>query len=218
MKVILFGASGMVGQGVLRECLLDDDVTEVVAVGRAPLGQTHAKLRDVVHADMLDLSPIADQLTGADACFYCLGVSSTGMSEANYSRITHDFTLAAGRLLAERTPDMTFVYVSGVGTDSTENGRTMWARVKGRTENALLALPLRAYMFRPGFIRPLHGIKSKTLVYRIVYAVLTPFGPLIQRLAPRQVVTTEQVGRAMLAVAKTHPATHILGPAEINQQ
>ncbi|CRK57574.1 hypothetical protein [Alloactinosynnema sp. L-07] len=216
MKVILFGASGMVGQGVLRESLLATDVTEVVAVGRSPLGKSHPKLREIVHKDMLDLSPIADQLTGLDACFYCLGVSSAGMSEVDYTRVTHDFTLVAGTLLAERDPGMTFIYVSGYGTDSTERGRTMWARVKGRTENELMSLPLATFMFRPGFIRPMHGVKSKTRLYRLLYAVVSPLSGLIQRIAPNQVSTTEGIGKAMLEVARSGAPQPILGTRAIN--
>ncbi|WP_436497302.1 epimerase [Actinokineospora sp. HUAS TT18] len=216
MKVVIFGASGMVGQGVLRESLLATDVTEVIAVGRSPLGKSHPKLREIVHKDMLDLTPIADDLTGFDACFYCLGVSSAGMSEVEYTRITHDFTLAAGRVLAERNPGMTFIYVSGYGTDSTEQGRTMWARVKGRTENELMSLPLAAFMFRPGFIRPMHGVKSKTTLYRLLYAVISPLSGLIQRIAPNQVSTTEGIGKAMLEVARSGGPQPILGTRAIN--
>ncbi|HET6212143.1 MAG TPA: NAD(P)H-binding protein, partial [Micromonosporaceae bacterium] len=158
MKVILFGATGMVGQGVLRECLLDPDVQEVLAIGRTPTGTHHPKLREIAHTDFLDFSTIENALAGYDACFFCLGVSSAGMSEDAYRRVTYDVTMAAARALAAANPSMTFVYVSGQGTDSSEHGRSMWARVKGETENALLAMPLRAYMFRPGYIQPMHGI------------------------------------------------------------
>ncbi|HVK20176.1 MAG TPA: NAD-dependent epimerase/dehydratase family protein [Actinokineospora sp.] len=216
MKVIVFGASGMVGHGVLRESLLATDVTEVVAVGRSPLGKSHPKLRELVHKDMLDLSPIADDLTGFDACFYCLGVSSAGMSEEDYTRITHDYTLVVGNLLAERNPGMTFIYVSGYGADSTERGRAMWARVKGRTENGLLSLPLAAFMFRPGFIRAMHGAKSKTRLYRLLYSVISPLSGLIQRVAPNQVSTTEGIGKAMLEVVRSGAPQPILGTRAIN--
>jgi len=204
MKVILFGASGMVGQGVMRECLLDPEVQAVLSVGRSASGQTHAKLRELVHRDFTDFTPIAAELTGHDACFFCLGVSSAGMKEADYRRVTYDFTLAAAEVLARQNPSMTFIYVSGTGTDSSEKGRSMWARVKGQTENALLRLPspFKAYMFRPGAIQPLHGIKSKTRLYRAGYLVMAPFWPALRALFPRNVITTEQVGRAMLAVAK----------------
>lgn len=203
MKVILFGASGMVGQGVLRECLLDPAVEAVLSIGRGASGQQHAKLRELIHVDFTDFAPIADQLTDYDAGFFCLGVSSAGMKEADYRRVSYDFTLAAAQVLARQNPAMTFIYVSGQGTDSTEKGRTMWARVKGATENALLKLPFKAaYMFRPGVIQPLHGIKSKTRVYRIMYAVMTPVLPVLRALFPKHVITTEQVGRAMINLVR----------------
>ncbi len=218
MDVILFGATGMVGQGVLRECLLDPDVRRIVAVGRTPTGQHDPKLRDIVAADLFDLSPLARELSGFDACFFCLGVSSAGMPEERYSHITYDLTVTAATMLAGLNPQMTFVYVSGTGTDSTERGRSMWARVKGRTENALLRLPFkRAYMFRPGFIQPLHGIRSKTKFYRAFYALAGPVLPLFKRLFPRYVTTTEQIGRAMLAVAKHGAPKVILGTDDINR-
>jgi uncharacterized protein YbjT (DUF2867 family) len=202
MKVLLFGATGMVGQGVLRECLLDRDVESVVSIGRAATEQKDPKLRDVLHSDFLDFSPIEDQLAGFDACFFCLGVSSTGMNEADYQRITYGFTLAAARVLAPLNPNMTFTYVSGAGTDTSEHGRSMWARVKGKTENDLLRLSFRAYMFRPGLIVPLHGIKSKTRLYRVFYVLLGPLLPLLRALFPNSIITTEQLGRAMLNVAR----------------
>ena len=163
LKVILFGATGMIGQGVLRECLLDPDVTQVLAVSRGPIGQNHEKLRELLHRDFSDFSGSERELSGYDACFYCLGVSAAGMKEADYAHVTYDFALAAARALAKLNPGMTFIYVSGAGTDSSEKGRSMWARVKGRTENALLALPFKAkFMFRPGVIQPMHGITSRT--------------------------------------------------------
>jgi uncharacterized protein YbjT (DUF2867 family) len=218
MDVILFGATGMVGQGALRECLLDPDVRRVVAVGRTPAGQHDPKLRDIVAANVFDLSPLAPELSGFDACFFCLGVSSAGMPETQYAHITYDLTVAAATMLARLNPQMTFVYVSGVGTDRTERGRSMWARVKGRTENALLRLPFkRAYMFRPGFIQPLHGIRSRTKFYRLFYALASPVLPLFKRLFPRYVTTTEQLGRAMLAVAKHGAPKVILDTDDINR-
>ncbi len=217
MKVIVFGASGMVGQGVLRECLLDPEVERVLAIVRAPTGQTHEKLRELVHGDFTDFAGVERDMAGYDACFFCLGVSSAGMKEPAYHRITYDFTLAAAQTLARVAPGMTFIYVSGAGTDSTERGRSMWARVKGKTENALLALPFKAsYMFRPGFIQPLHGITSKTRLYRGIYAVMGPLYPLWRTVAPKYVTTTEQVGRAMLNVAKRGAAKRVLENADIN--
>ena len=218
MKVIVFGASGMVGQGVLRECLLDPDVENVLSVGRSAAGQAHPKLRELMHRDFLDFSAIESSLAGFDACFFCLGVSSAGMREADYSRVTYDFTMAAARVLARLNPGMTFVYVSGMGTDSSERGRTMWARVKGKTENDLLRLPFRAaYMFRPGLIVPLHGIRSKTRIYRWLYVVLGPVLPLLNAALPRFVTTTAQVGRAMIKVARKGAPKPVLENADINR-
>jgi uncharacterized protein YbjT (DUF2867 family) len=217
MKVLLFGATGMIGQGVLRECLLDAEVEQVLAVGRAASGAAHAKVRDLVVPDLFDLDPHAAALAGYDACFFCLGVSAAGMGEADYRRVTKDLTLSVARLLARLSPGMTFVYVSGEGTDSSEKGRSMWARVKGETENALLALPFRAaVMFRPGFIQPLHGIRSRTPLYRAVYAVLAPAFPVLNALFPGHVTTTERVGRAMLRVTRDGAPARILDGRAIN--
>jgi uncharacterized protein YbjT (DUF2867 family) len=217
MNVIIFGATGMVGQGVLRECLLDPDVKQVLTIIRSPTGQQHAKLRGLVRADLFDYSNIEADLTGFDACFFCLGVTSAGMTEEQYTHITHDLTLAAATTLAKLNPAMTFIYVSGSGTDGTERGRSMWARVKGKTENDILKLPFKAaYMFRIGFIRPLHGIVSKTKLYRIFYSVLQPILPLMQKALPSQIGTTEQVGRAMLLVAKHGFPRPVLESKDIN--
>ena len=217
MKVLLFGATGMVGQGVLRECLLAPDVESVIAVGRNATGQQHPKLRDLVHKDMYDYSAIEPQLQGFDACFFCLGVSSVGMKEPEYKRITYDLTLAAATVLARLNPAMTFTYVTGAGTDSSERGSSMWARVKGATENALLRLPFKAaYMFRPGMIQPLHGIRSKTPLYDAAIVVLRPVLGLAHSLWPNKVTTTEKIGRAMLAVARNGAPKVLLDPADIN--
>jgi hypothetical protein len=157
-------------------------------------------------------------LTGFDACFFCVGVSALGMSEAEYTRLTYDLTLGVARTLLRTSPDLTFVYVSGTGTDSSEKGRMMWARVKGRTENALLSMPFRAaYMFRPGAIMPLHGIRSSTRWYNLAYAVIGPIYPLLRRIAPTMITTTEQLGRAMIAVARNGYSTHVLETADINR-
>jgi uncharacterized protein YbjT (DUF2867 family) len=214
VKVIIFGATGMVGRGVLRECLVDDRVTAVLTVGRAPTGLVHGKLREITHSDLLDLSPIEGDISGFDACFFCLGVSSAGMSEKDYRRVTYDYTLSAGTTLARLNPSSTFVYVSGAGTDA--NGRAMWARVKGQTENALLALPFQAYMFRPGYIQPLHGITSRTRWYRLAYVVGRPLYPTLRRLFPSAVTTTERIGQAMITVAVRGAPKRVLGPADIN--
>ena len=217
MNVILFGASGMVGQGVLRECLLDPAVQQILSIVRTPTGQHHAKLRELVHNNFFDYSAIESQLTGFDACFFSLGVSSAGMDEAKYTHLTYDLTLAAATTLARLNPNMTFLYVSGAGTDSTERGRTMWARVKGKTENDILKLPFRAaYMFRPGAIQPLHGIRSKTKLYQTFYNVLGPILPFLKSAFPQYITTTEQLGRAMLHVAKDGFPRPVLESKDIN--
>jgi uncharacterized protein YbjT (DUF2867 family) len=218
MKIILFGATGMVGQGVLRESLLDPEVERVLAVGRAATGQSQEKFREIVHDDLFDLSTIEEELGGYDACLFCLGVSAAGMKEADYRRITYDLTLSVAQTLLKCNPAMTFLYVSGAGTDSSEKGRAMWARVKGETENALLKLPFAArYMIRPGVIQPMHGIKSKTKLYRVVYATLSPLYPLLRALVPGLVTTTEQVGRAMLAIAKRGAARSVVENQDLNE-
>jgi uncharacterized protein YbjT (DUF2867 family) len=217
MKVILFGATGMVGQGVLRECLLDSDVQQILSIVRTSSGQHHAKLRELIHTNFFDYSTIEPELTGFDACLFSLGVSSAGMDEAKYTHLTHDLTLAAATTLAKLNPQMTFLYVSGAGTDSTEHGRTMWARVKGKTENNLLKLPFHAaYMFRPGAIQPLHGIRSKTKLYQTLYTVLKPVMPLLKSAFPKYITTTEQLGRAMLKVAKNGYPAPILETKDID--
>ena len=218
MKVILFGSTGMVGQGVLRECLLDADVESVLAVGRSLSGQRHTKLREIVHDNFLDYSPIESQLAGYDACFFCLGVSSVGMDEARYRQLTYDITLAAATTLAKLNPGMVFIYVTGAGTDSTEQGRSMWARVKGKTENDLLKLPFKAaYMFRPAGIQPLHGVRSKTGWVQAIYVGTAPLLSLLNRVAPKYMTTTEQVGRAMIKVAREGFPRPVLESEDINR-
>ena len=217
MNVLLFGATGMVGQGVLRECLRDPGVRTVVAIGRNPSGQRHDKLRDLVTATLPDLSAHASELTGFDACFFCLGVSAVGMSEEAYARVTYDLTVSVARTLLQLNPNLTFVYVSGQGTDSTERGGAMWARVKGRTENALLGLSNKTYMFRPGMIIPLHGIRSRTGWYNAFYTIATPLYPVLTRAFPNSVTTTEQLGRAMIAVARNGSAKRVFETPDINK-
>jgi uncharacterized protein YbjT (DUF2867 family) len=218
MKVVLFGATGMLGQGVLRECLLDPEIDGVLAVGRRPAGVHHAKLREVVVRDLSDLSAVEADFAGIDACFYCLGVSSAGMREEDYRRVTYDLTMVAARVLARRSPGAAFVYISGTGTDSTERGRTMWARVKGATENALLAMPdLKAYMFRPGYIQPMHGERSSTKWTRVGYAIFAWLYPVWKILFPSYVTTTEDLGRAMIRVAKHGAEKRILETPEISE-
>ncbi|MEV1316846.1 NAD-dependent epimerase/dehydratase family protein [Micromonospora arborensis] len=215
MRVVIFGATGMVGQGVLRECLLADDVREVVTVGRRPTGAQDPKLRELTVADVGELDAVRAELTGVDACFYCLGVSSLGVSEATYTRVSHDYPLAAARLLAEVSPQVTFIYVSGQGTDSSGEGRVMWARVKGRTENAIIDLLPNGYAARPGFIQPTHGVVSKTRWYRIGYAITRPLVPVLRRWLPNQITTTEGIGLAMLRVARQGSPSRVLGNREL---
>ncbi len=223
MKVLLLGATGMVGQGVLRECLLDPGVEKVVVVGRRATGQKHDqkqenKLRELVLPDVSDLRAVEADVTGFDACLFCLGVSAAGMSEERYTSLTFDLTLAVARTLARLNPGMTFLYVSGLGTDSTEHGRQMWARVKGRTENALLKLPFKAaYMFRPAAIVPLHGIRSSTKWTRVLYAGMRPLLPIFRLLFPNYVTTTEHLGRAMIAVARNGFPKKVLEPPDIRR-
>jgi nucleoside-diphosphate-sugar epimerase len=206
MKVILFGATGMVGQGVLRECLRDDGVEAVLAVGRSSTGQTHPKLRELIRKDLFDFGAAGADLQGCEACFFCLGVSSAGMSEADYTRLTYDLTLGWAQALARANPAMTFVYVSGAGT----GGKAMWAQVKKRTEDALLALFPSAYMVRLGALRPMHGEVPRTRWTRMAYAVLRPVLPLVQAIAPGAVISTEELGRAMIRAARQGAPQRVL--------
>jgi uncharacterized protein YbjT (DUF2867 family) len=211
MNVLIFGATGMVGQGVLRECLLDPNVQLVETIGRNAAGVQNPKLREIVHPDLWHYAPIEEKLTGFDACFFCLGVASSGMTEEAYARVTYDITIAAAETLCRVNPKMTFIYVSGAATDSSEKGRMMWARVKGKTENALLRMPFAAaYMFRPGFIEPAHGEISRTKLYRVLFTVTRPLLPVIRRAFPNQILTTEQIARAMLNLTNRPYPKHIL--------
>jgi uncharacterized protein YbjT (DUF2867 family) len=211
MRFLIFGATGMVGQGAPRECLLDPEIEDVQTVGRSATGVRDPKLHDFVQPDMFHYSGMEAELRGFDACFFCLGVSSVGMSEQQHENLTYSLTLAAAETLARLNPSMSFVYVSGAGTDSSEKGRAMWARVKGKTESVILRLPFKAgYMFRRGIIQPLHGARSKTTAYRVGYALTKPVLPLLRRLFPRYVLTTEEIGRAMLNAAKRGSPKKIL--------
>jgi uncharacterized protein YbjT (DUF2867 family) len=217
MKILIFGATGMVGQGVLRECLDAPDVELVKTIGRTPTGLRHPKLQELVHAEMWHYEGMEEELSRFDACFFCIGITAVGLSEKRYSHVTYDMTLAVARALLPLNPNMVFVYVSALGADSTEQGKIMWERVRGRTENALLALPFRAvYIFRPGMIQPLGGIKSKTPAYRIFYSLTKPLLPLLRRLAPNQVLSTAQMGQAMLNAVRRGAPRRVLEPADIN--
>lgn len=215
MKILIFGATGMVGQGVLLECLRDSDVAQITTVGRTATENSDPRVTDIVRPDLTHFTGLEDRLRGFDACFFCLGVSSAGMKEPDYERITFDITVSAAEFLADLNPGMTFLYVSGAGTDSSEHGAIMWARVKGRTENALLRLPLHAYMFRPGVIQPLDGIRSKTAAYWLLYVAARPLLPLLRRLLPNQIVTTRELGQAMLKVARDGYSKRILETGDI---
>ena len=217
MKVVLFGATGMVGHGVLIECLEHDAVESVLAVGRRSCGVDHPKLRELLLADLFDLETHAEQLRGCDACFYCLGVSSAGMSEDDYSRITLDLTVTTMDLVSRENPGVRICFVSGQGTDSSESGRSMWARVKGAAENYVLGLTEQSWMFRPGFIQPMKGVRSQTALYQVLYTLSTPVTPLLRRLFPGFVTTTVAVGRAMIhAVTEGYPE-RILETRHINE-
>lgn len=219
MKALIFGATGMVGKGVLLECLDDERLERVLVVSRHRGDVNHPKLRELLHDDFFNFQGIQSEFVGYDACFFCLGVSSVGMKESDYRRMTYDLTLAAATAIAAATAGrLTFCYVSGEGTDSTERGRTMWARIKGKTENALLRLPFKAaYMFRPGYIQPLRGIRSKTRWYQLVYDVIGPLYPALRRVVPSYVTTTVNIGRAMIEVASRGYSRPILLSPDINR-
>ncbi len=215
MRVIIFGGTGMVGQAVVRECLLDPRVSAVLLVGRSAVETTDPKVAQVLHEDFLDFSPIAGELAGYDSCFFCLGVSATGMSEPAYRRVTYFITIAAARELAAQNPDMRFLYISGAGTDSTEHGRLMWARVKGETENAVLALPFDGYALRPGYIQPMHGVRSKNTLYRNLYRVTGGLYPVLRKVAPRHVIGSDQLAEAMLNIAADGSPLRIIESSEL---
>ncbi len=216
MKVIITGATGMIGKGVLLECLDHPSVESVLIISRSKMDLNHPKLKQVIHKDFSDYSTIKDQLAGYDACFLCMGVSSAGMNEEKYRVITYDYTLALARALKELNPNMTCTYVSGQGTDSSEKGRSMWARVKGKTENDLLKLGFKqAYMYRSGAIIPLRGIKSRTKAYQFMYDYFMWLVKLIKFLAPNSVVNTTQIGKSMINVAHQGYSKTILNPEDI---
>jgi nucleoside-diphosphate-sugar epimerase len=211
IKTIITGATGMVGEGVLLECLTHPDVEQVLVINRKPGGYSHAKLREIIHRDFFDLTPIQQQLSGFDACFFCAGVSSVGMSKEEYSRITHDLTLNVAQLLAKLNPEMVFCYVTGAGTDSSEQGRTAWARIKGTTENALMRLFKQAYMFRPGFMKPTPGQRNVKSYYKWI-AWLYPIG---RTFYPVGFCTLQEVGLAMIEVVGKGYSKQILDVEDI---
>ncbi len=203
MRVIITGATGMVGEGVLHECLLHEDVEHVLVINRKPCGVSNPKLTEIIQPNFFDLSAIEDQFTNYDACFFCLGVSSVGMTEENYHHLTYDLTLYIANLLVKRNPEMVFCYVSGSGTDSSESGRSMWARVKGKTENQLMLLPFRqTYLFRAGYMQPTEGLKKTKKWYRLFSWMY----PALQRIFPTYVSTLSEIGLAMInSVQKGYP-------------
>lgn len=218
MRVVIFGATGMLGQGVLRECLVDPEIDQVLSISRRPTGKQDAKLREILHKDFTDYSSIEDQLGGYDACFFCLGISSVGLTEQEYHHITYDVAVAAAQALLKHNPNMTFLFISGTGTDSTESGSTMWARVKGKTENAILKMPFKgSYAIRPAYTHPLHGVRSPIRLYRIMGAILGPLYPLLSRIFPKHMTTTEHLGKAMIHVAKHGAAKRVLDVAALKE-
>jgi uncharacterized protein YbjT (DUF2867 family) len=212
INVIITGATGMVGEGVLLECLQHGDVEKILIINRKPAGYSHPKLTEIIHEDFYNLSSLKDRLTGYNACFFCLGVSSIGMNEKDYFRVTHDLTLHVASTLLEVNPDMTFCYVSGSGTDSTASGRSMWARVKGQTENDVMQLGFKnAYAFRPGFMKPTSGAKNALSFYKYIDWMF----PLLRKAFPKHVCTLKEVGIAMIRVVSLQPVRHVLEVEDI---
>lgn len=216
MKVILFGSTGMIGQGVLSECLRDPLVESVLVVNRQACGVAHPKLTEIIHFNLFDLSPVSTKLAGYNACFFCLGVSSVGMNEPEYHQITYELTIKVATVLLSLNKDLTFCYVSGASTDSTGKGKVMWARIKGKTENELLGMPFRsAYMFRPGFIQPMKGVKSKTRLYSVMYSIFKPLYFILKHFEGF-VTNSETIGRAMIIVSSKGYEKRILESRDIN--
>ena len=217
INAILFGATGMIGSGVLIECLEDPDVKSVLIIGRSSSKISHPKVKELLIKDFTDYSEVEDQLTGYNACFFCLGISSFGMEEDAYTKITYDYSVAAAEVLSRLNPEMTFSFISGQSTDSTEKGSTMWARVKGRAENAVKSYPFKAvYLFRPGYIHPMKGVKSRTRIYQILIPILSPFFPIMKRLMPGSVTTSVNLGQAMIKSAKIGYEKQVLENPDIN--
>lgn len=218
MRILIFGASGMIGQAAMLAALADPDVREVLSLVRRPTGQTHPKLHEIIREDFLDYTDLADDFSKVDACLFCLGVISSSVDADRYVRITHDYSLAAGTALLAANPDASFIYVSGAGTDSTETSKTLWRRVKGKTENALMALPFRgAFMLRPSFIQPIDGVTSRTPLYRVFYAAISPLLTPLRRVAPGAVITSTDLARAMLALARDGRGKAVLGARQLNK-
>jgi uncharacterized protein YbjT (DUF2867 family) len=209
-QAIIFGATGMVGQSVLHACLESKDITSVLVVTRQSCQMTHPKLKEIIHADLYDLSDIEKELTGYSACFFCVGMSASQLKEQEYHQVTYSLTISVAEVLLKVTSDFSFCYISAQGADSSEKGNIMWARVKGKTENKLLSMPFKdAYMFRPGFIQPMRGIKSKTRLYNIIYAVLSPFYVILKNFKG-SFTNTDILGRAFVhAVVYGYSKKHV---------
>ena len=214
INAVIFGATGMVGEGVLLKTLDNPDVESVLVIGRRSCGRKHQKLKEVIHNDFYNYTAIEEHLKGYNACFFCLGVSSVGMNEKDYYRVTYDLTMQAATTLAKLNPDMTFCYISGTGTDSSEKGRLMWARIKGKTENHLMALPFKAvYLFRPGFMKPVTGQRNVKTIFKVVDFIY----PAIKTLFPNSGCKLKDLGTAMIMTAKIGYSKHILGNKDIDQ-
>ncbi|GJM35188.1 MAG: epimerase [Saprospiraceae bacterium] len=216
MKVIITGATGMVGKGILLECLDHKDITEVLSISRRSTDIKHVKLKELMHSDFSEFASVAGQLKGYDACFACMGVSSAGMNEETYTKFTYHFTLSLARELYRINPEMTFNYVSGKGTDSSEKGSVMWARVKGKTENDILSLGFKqAYVFRPGAIIPMRGVEPSSKIYRILVNNLTWLLKLLKKLAPNAIVDTTQIGLAMINISQKGYHKKVINPVDM---
>ncbi|MBX3269674.1 MAG: epimerase [Sandaracinaceae bacterium] len=214
LRVVIFGSTGLIGRGVLLEALDHRAIGEVLTVGRRPSEVVHEKIRHLEHEDFLDFTAIAGELADLDACFWCLGISSAGVSEAEYTKITYDYTMAAAKVLAEASPGLVFCFVSGEGTDETERGRSMWARVKGRTENAVKRAFDDAYLFRPAYIRPMRGARSKTTLYRVLDPLLVGLSPLLRPMG--MATSTVEIGKAMIAAVLGLSDERLLASKQIN--
>lgn len=218
MKVVITGSTGMVGKGVLLVCLEDPRITEILAINRSTLAIQNPKLKELLINDFGSVENNRSQLKAYDACFFCLGISSVGMQEKEYSDITYTLTKEFAETFIAESPNSTFIYVSGTGTDTTEKGRSMWARVKGKTENVLLTMPFKAaYMFRPGFIQPMRGIRSKTKLYQTFYNISTPLYPLLKRIFPKSLINTDQIGLAMINLAEKRSSKKWFENKDINE-
>jgi len=199
IKAIITGSTGMVGEGVLHICLNNPNVENVLVINRKPCGITHPKLKEIIHKDFMDLTEIENQLVGYNSCYFCAGISSIGKNEEEFRKITYDLTLNFAKTLVKSNSQMVFTYVSGTGTDSSEKGKIMWARIKGKTENDLLKLPFKdAFMFRPGYIQPIKGLKNSYKIYKIT----SPLYPILEKFFPKHVITLEELGNSMINITQ----------------